>query len=192
MTRRILSLWFPRLFTESRERAEPELANQPFAVTEDRAGTVTIACANRLAEAAGVRIGCALSDARALCPELATRAAPKSVGKDGGGLLALERWAGRFTPWVAREGPKALFLDISGSAHLFGGETALVQRLIEDCNGFGYTLAVGGADTPGAAWAMARFGGANTAEPSFAGNAIDQEARATRARAGKRRAAMAA
>src|SRR5690606_15280136 len=50
----------------------------------------------------------------------------------------------------------------------------------------GLSLRPGLADTRGAAWAVARFAGAR-AEPRHAGDAIDQEARATRSRAQKRR-----
>jgi len=50
----------------------------------------------------------------------------------------------------------------------------------------GFTLRLGLADTLGAAWAVARYAGAGT-QPAHAGDAIDQEARATRSRAQKRR-----
>ena len=36
-------------------------------------------------------------------------------------------WCDRFTPLVALDPPHGLFLDITGCAHLFGGERALLQ-----------------------------------------------------------------
>ena len=36
-------------------------------------------------------------------------------------------WCDRFTPLVALDPPHGLFLDITGCAHLFGGEAALLQ-----------------------------------------------------------------
>ena len=38
-------------------------------------------------------------------------------------------WCDRFTPLVALDAPHGLFLDITGCAHLFGGEAALMQML---------------------------------------------------------------
>ena len=36
-------------------------------------------------------------------------------------------WCDRFTPLVALDPPHGLFLDITGCAHLFGGERALLR-----------------------------------------------------------------
>ena len=38
-------------------------------------------------------------------------------------------WCDRFTPLVALDPPHGLYLDITGCAHLFGGERALLQTL---------------------------------------------------------------
>ena len=37
-------------------------------------------------------------------------------------------WCDRFTPLVALDPPHGLFLDITGCAHLFGGEAALMRH----------------------------------------------------------------
>ena len=91
-------------------------------------------------------------------------------------LAALRRWAGRFTPWVAEEGAEALVLDITGCAHLFGGEAGLAAQVEAEAADFGLTLRLGLADTLGAAWAVARYAGAGSLAPRHAGDAIDQEA----------------
>ena len=39
-------------------------------------------------------------------------------------------WCDRFTPLVALDPPHGLFLDITGCAHLFGGEAALMQAAV--------------------------------------------------------------
>ncbi|MCB1349910.1 MAG: DNA polymerase Y family protein, partial [Maritimibacter sp.] len=98
----------------------------------------------------------------------------------------LRRWAGKFTPWVAEEPPGGLVLDITGCAHLFGGEEELVAAIERDLAGLGLTATLGLADTVGAAWALARYAG-HGPERGAGGDAIDQEARATRSRAAKRR-----
>lgn len=49
-------------------------------------------------------------------------------------------------------------LDISGCAHLFGGEEALIEDLIIRLNGQGFAARAAIADTAAAAWAFARYG----------------------------------
>jgi protein ImuB len=44
-------------------------------------------------------------------------------------LSDIADWCDRFTPLVALDAPHGLFLDITGCAHLFGGEAALMQML---------------------------------------------------------------
>lgn len=183
LCRRILSLWFPRLAADRAVRGEPQLAGLPLAVIADRRGALVVASLNAEAEAAGLRQGMALGDARAIRPDLATR--PEDPPGLAAFLVALRRWAGRFTPWVAAE-DDGLVLDITGCAHLFGSEAGLVAEVEAGAARLGLDLQFGLADTLGAAWATARFAGTSSA-PAFAGDVIDQEARATRSRAQKRR-----
>ena len=182
--RRILSLWFPRLAAERVLRAGPGLAGTPFAVVAEVRGALLLASLDAAAERAGLRRGMALGDARAICPGLVTR--PQDLRREAAFLGALRRWAGRFSPRVAEEGSEGLALDVTGCAHLYGGEAGMLARIEAEAAGFGLSLAVGLADTLGAAWAVARHAGSPSA-PVHAGDAIDQEARATRSRAGKRR-----
>jgi protein ImuB len=102
-------------------------------------------------------------------------------------LAALRRWAGRFSPWVAEEPPDALVADLTGCTHLFGGEAAVMAQLQADCADLGLTVRAGLADTVGAAWALARHAGSGAAASDRSGDMIDQEARATRSRAARRR-----
>ncbi len=182
--KRILSLWFPRLAAERIMRLGRGLAPGPLAVVADQRGAQVLASLNAEASAAGLFAGQPLRDARAICPDLVSR--PQSPQAEADFLTTLRRWAGKFTPWVSEEPPDALVLDISGCAHLFGGEEGLVGAVEADCAALGLTMRLGLADTVGAAWALARFAGA-TPEAGPAGDAIDQEARATRSRAAKRR-----
>ncbi len=82
---------------------------------------------------------------------------------DSTALDALADWCGRYTPWTASSGLESggaagIWLDISGCAHLFGGEEALLSDLSGRLARVGYTVRAGLADTTGAAWAAARFG----------------------------------
>ncbi|MBT0957391.1 DNA polymerase Y family protein [Alphaproteobacteria bacterium KMM 3653] len=182
--RRILSIWFPRLAAERLIRLEPLLDEGAFAVVRDSGQTQVIGAVNAAASAAGLHPGQSLRDARALCAELRTLLSNPQA--EEAFLEALERWAGKFSPWVAATPPASLLADITGCAHLFGGEAGLMARLEADCDDLGLTVQAGIADTVGAAWALARYAG-QPARPARSGDDIDQEALATRSRAAKRR-----
>lgn len=182
--RRILSLWFPRLAAERLLRQRRDTLPMPFAVVGDQNGAQVLVSLCGLAEAAGLRQGQPLRDATAMVPGLLTATADPLAEADF--LTRLRRWAGKFSPWVAEEAPDALVIDLTGCAHLFGGEAALLAQAEQDCADLGLTVRAGVADTRGAAWALARFAGAR-ARPHRNGDAIAQEARATRSRAAKRR-----
>ena len=181
--KRILSLWFPRLGAERLLRAMRGLPDTPFAVVEQTGQMQRIASVSVLAQVAGVYPGQPLRDALAICPQLATQA--RDAAAEAAFLTRLRRWAGQFAPLVAEEPPDALTLDITGCAHLFGGEAAMVERIGAALEGMGLSVQAGLADTPGAAWALARHAGGRAAT-GRSGDAIQQEARATRSRAAAR------
>ncbi len=182
--RRILSLWFPRLSAERCLRQGFGVPGQPFAVVADEGQAQVLGALSAEAEAAGLRRGQPLRDARAMCPALQTRLQNRQ--SDAGFLTVLARWAGKFSPWVSEEAPDALVVDLTGCAHLFGGEEGLMAAIETDCADLGLTVRAGVADTVGAAWALARFTG-GVAGTARSGDDIAQEARATRSRAAKRR-----
>ncbi len=183
-SRRILSLWFPRLAADRVLRLEPGLMETPLAVVSEVGNLRQVSALNTQAEARGIHRGQPLSEAVALCPDLITRIADPSG--EATFLTAIRRWAGKFSPWVAEAPPEGLMIDLTGCAHLFGGEVALFGQVEADCTDLGLTVRAGIADTAGAAWALARFSGTGATGPARNGDAIDQEARATRSRAGKR------
>lgn len=71
-------------------------------------------------------------------------------------LESLADWCDRYTPLVAIDGEDGLFLDITGCAHLFGGEKPLLDDLVTRFLHQGFDVRAGLASTPGAAWAAAR------------------------------------
>ena len=162
-------------FRAKRKRSKPV----PFAlVAPGRRGPVLWAV-NREAGAKGLRPGMRLADARALLADLATARADPAADRQGLERLAL--WCNRFTPWCAVDGSGdgdsgdgGLLLDITGCAHLFGGEAALMNEIAARLMGLGIENRLGLADTPGAAWALARFGTMETriAAPGKARTAI--------------------
>lgn len=181
--RRVLSLWFPRLGAERLIRRQPVLGDQPLAVVQEQQNIQLVTALNAVAQAQGLQVGQPVRDAHAMCPGLLTH--PRNVAGETRFLEALQRWAGKFSPWVAPEDGDALVVDLTGCAHLFGGETQLMRVVEDDCADLGLSVLMGLADTRGAAWALARFAG-RMAGSDRSGDAIDQEARATRSRAGKR------
>ncbi|MEO1317396.1 MAG: hypothetical protein AAFW01_12555, partial [Pseudomonadota bacterium] len=57
----------------------------------------------------------------------------------------------------------SLVLDATGCAHLYGGEAAMLEALLAGLGGLGLTARAAMADTKGAAWALAEYGGARLA-----------------------------
>lgn len=155
MSRRILSLWLPRLATEVVERRRGMAAGQALVVVDPIGRGVVVAAVNRAAAAAGLGPGMTLADARAVVPGLV--AVTAQSGPQAATLERLADGCGRYTPWLAVAAPDGLVLDITGCAHLFGGEDRLVEDLTRRLKRAGFTARVAVADTPGAAWAGARW-----------------------------------
>jgi len=155
MARRLMSIWFLRLASDTSLRTRP--VEGPFALTHRSGNADHLHCLNPTASARGLTRGMALADARAICPDLTTR--PADLAREAAALAALRRWASRYAPMVARDGVDGLMADISGVPHLFGGEAALrddLQARLERA-GLHATSAIAG--TRGAAHALARHGG---------------------------------
>jgi len=96
-----------------------------------------------------------LADARALVPGLTVAdAEPRADAK---ALAALTDWCSRYSPWCATDGEDGIRLDITGCAHLFGGEAAMLKDLEHRLRGFGFIARGAVADTPAAAWGWTRY-----------------------------------
>ncbi len=116
---------------------------------------------DEMAEAIGLYVGQTLADARALVPAL--EVVDEDDGRDKTLLESIAGWCERYTPLVALDGFAGLFLDITGCAHLFGGEARLVEDLLIRLTAQGIAARAAVADTPGGAWAVARYGGQGAA-----------------------------
>ena len=152
--RRIVSIWFPRLATDRALRACP--VEGPFALVQRLGNAETILCLNAAAEAAGLHRGMRMADARSFCPGLVSR--PARPDLDARFLAGLRRWAERYCPWVGLEGADGLVLDVTGAAHLWGGEGAMCADIRARLERAGITAQLGRGDSRGAAWARAHFG----------------------------------
>jgi protein ImuB len=73
-------------------------------------------------------------------------------------LTQLVEWCDRYSPLVAEDGNDGIVLDITGCAHLFGGEGGLLLDIKRRLHRMGVEAHGAIADTWGAAWALARYG----------------------------------
>jgi hypothetical protein len=150
--RRCLALWFPFLPCERTIRSAPPEPGQPFALVAVVGQALRLAALTADDAGHGLAVGMTLADARARCPDLLT--APHDPHEDAKLLAVLARRMGRFTPMVALDPPDGLVLDITGCAHLFGGEAALARLAMAEA---GLTARPAMADHAAAARALARY-----------------------------------
>ncbi len=150
-------MWLPRWPTDRLRRRQPIPSDRPLVAVAELGGRALVTAADALAAAGGILPGSSLADARALLPGLAVL--PADPAGDAAELARLADWCGRYSPLVALDGADGLWIDITGAAHLFGGEEALIADLRHRLAALGHDARAAIADTPGAAWAMARFAG---------------------------------
>lgn len=180
--RRIIALWFPHWAAETqptkssaaetqptKSRAAEVSAfdgepTQPFALIDKHKNAQRLVGLNKSAQNAGLYMGMSLADARALLPELQTAMA--DIGSAEMRLQQCAHWLQRYTPWVGHDSvvetshglPEyGLLLDVSGCAHLFGGERAMLEDMTARFEKRGISLRAALAGTIGAAWGLARF-----------------------------------
>jgi protein ImuB len=158
--RRILSLWLSRLPTDrikrqlARDSAEPANSS-PCIVVAKQNNALQIFALDDAAAHLGLEIGLPLANARAICPQLQVFDADEVA--DARALNAIADWCDRFTPLVALDSPHGLFLDITGCAHLFGGEAVLMQIICEALTRQGFAVSAGIASTSICARTMTRY-----------------------------------
>jgi protein ImuB len=111
---------------------------------------------NDAAARAALRVGMSFADACAIYPALDWK--EEAPQEDAQALLQLGQWCERYTPLVGLDAPDGLVCDITGVAHLFGGEAALARDMVKRLAGFHLHVRIGIADSVGAAWAVAHHG----------------------------------
>lgn len=188
---RVMCIWFPhwpiqrwrdRMTTAGTDQdpsraaaADTRLERRPLLLYElqGRRGPVITAC-SRQARQAGVQPGMPLAEARAqLQPHVPQWGLPQIAAHDPtADRQALRRLARRFqhfSPLVGLEdaaSPECLLMDLTGCAHLFGGEDALAGQIIYELYSRGLFARLATADTIGAAWAISHFGTTGHLRPS--------------------------
>lgn len=159
-SRRYASVWLRRLSADRimrRRRQSGALPlESPLVVVGDRKGALSIVALDDAAAALGLAEETALAEARARYPLL--EVAQENSQADAKLLETVAEYCRRWTPLVACDAPDGVFLDITGCAHLFGGEAELGKDLRARLTRQGFHVRVAIASTPGAAWALSRYG----------------------------------
>ncbi|MBX4958559.1 DNA polymerase Y family protein [Rhizobium lentis] len=163
-SQRILALSFPHLSTDRiarrrwgpswRSNGRPEAS--PIVCSGKLNNAMRLTALDELAETLGLRKEQGVAEARAMYPALDV--VDEDIAADRRLLEAIADWCDRYTPLVALDGKEGLFLDITGCAHLFGGEKALLKDILSRLFHMGLDAQGAISSSPGLSWAMSRFG----------------------------------
>ena len=118
---------------------------------------------NKSAQHLGLYRGQPLANARAMIEGLAI--VPADEKADLALLEVIADWCDRFTPLVAADPPDGLLLDVTGAAHLFGGEAAMLMHVRDKIAAQGFAVQAAIAGTSLAARALARYANGTIAPP---------------------------
>lgn len=151
-----MAIWLPALAIERWRLNAAAPDNDPaipLVLAGETAHGPRITALSAAAAAQGAHAGSLLADARAVAPALVVH--PADPAADRALLEQMALWVQRWGPFSALDPPDGLIVDVTGAAHLFGGEAALVAdaRAAFARRGFAARLAI--APTAGAAWACA-------------------------------------
>jgi protein ImuB len=166
--RRILALWLPRFSTDRLTRliASPDraaLAKAPLVVAGRANNALYVHALNVAASRQGIYRGQPLANARAMIQTL--KIVPADEKADADLLEGIADWCDRFTPLVTLDSPQGLLLDVTGVAHLFGGEEKMLTLVRAKIAAQGFAVQGAIAGTCLAARALARHANGTIAPP---------------------------
>ncbi|RYZ06621.1 MAG: DNA polymerase Y family protein [Myxococcales bacterium] len=158
------------------------VGGQPLAEEPELPASEPLAAVNREAERFGVRAKQTIAEASALVAQLiVVKVKRAEVERALGGLAEVALGYGAT---VAIASPDTVWVDITGSAHLFGGEEALAQDLAERVRELGHRVKIAVSAGPELARAFARWsapwsksgasGAVTLIEPSRAQSAAEE------------------
>jgi protein ImuB len=170
-TRRILAIWLPRLSTDRLKRKDVSLSEKfPLVISGKANNALYVQALDARAQRLGLYKGQPLANARAMVRELAIL--PADDKKDLELLEGIADWCDRFSPFVATDRPDGLILDITGVAHLFGGEAAMLDHVVRKIAGQGFAVQGAIAGTSSAARALAKCASGHIAAPGADAEAL--------------------
>ncbi|HWU19511.1 MAG TPA: DNA polymerase Y family protein [Devosia sp.] len=164
--RRYLALFLPFWPTDYLKRGDGALKS-PLALYERIKGGLRLAAIDAEAARNGLSVGQNLADARAMVPGLTVLELDRPLLEAA--FADFADWHSNASPLVSvlteMAGYGDLVLDITGVAHLFGGERAMLRLLLTRLRELGYTVSGAIAPTIGAAWAVSHFARSQVVEP---------------------------
>ncbi|MGP0104165.1 Y-family DNA polymerase, partial [Rhodoblastus sp.] len=171
--RRYLALFLPFLPTERWRSPQGGVAPDevsPFALVERKNNAHRLYALNSAALDQGLAPGLTLADARARLPQLRVADADRRADREL--LLSLAAHCELYTPLTALDEPHGLALDVTGCAHLFGGEAGLLALVGKNLAALGFSARAALASTPDGARALARFSSGGVFSPDEAAEAV--------------------
>jgi protein ImuB len=150
-----LALWLPRLPTDRLIRKSCARSDAPLVVSQKANNALIVHALEARAQKLGLYKGQPLANARAMVEKLTI--VPANEKADAALLDGIADWCDRFTPLVSLDAPDGLFLDITGAAHLFGGEAKMLAAVIASIARQGFAVQGAIAGTTLAAHALARY-----------------------------------
>ena len=169
--RRFLVLFLPTWPTDYLKRRDRSI-QAPLVLYERIKGGLRLAAVDAEAARAGLSVGQNLADARAMVPHLTVQEMNRPLLEAA--FADFADWHSNASPLVAVMSDVTAFgdlvLDITGVAHLFGGERAMLRTLLTRLRDLGYTVAGAIAPTIGAAWGISHFARSQVVEA----DALDQ------------------
>jgi protein ImuB len=170
--RRVVSLFLPRWPTDRLRRKNPDLSgrDRPLVTVAAQGQRRVLVSVDETAERLGLSRCMTVTHAQSLIPGLIMMDATPEA--DDAALHRLSLWCVRYSPLVTPNPPDGVFIDVAGSAHLFQGEAALLDDVLERLSRDGFAAKAAVADTPGCAWAMARYSNVKIVSPGRASEAI--------------------
>jgi protein ImuB len=174
--RRIMALWLPRFSTDRLKRKGGPLSDLmngsegPLVVAGRVGNALHVQALEMRAQRLGLYKGQPLANARAMVQALTI--IPANDKEDLKLLEQIADWCDRFTPYVAADAPDGLILDITGAAHLFGGEAAMLSHVTQKIVAQGFAVQAAIAGTSSAARALAKFASGHIAAPGAEAEAL--------------------
>jgi protein ImuB len=174
VTRRLLSLRLPQLPTDRIKRQRARSGSAPLdggcIIVAKHNGALQIAALDDAATRRGLSVGLPLANARAVCPDI--EAFDDDAVSDAALLSDIADWCDRYTPLVALDPPHALLLDITGCAHLFGGEAVLLQSVCSALSQQRFQVRAAIAGTAACARALSRMSHGRVVRPGGEAEAV--------------------
>jgi protein ImuB len=159
MPKRFVTIWFRHLKTDWHSIRQPFLKSIPFVLAIPDHGRKIITASNIHAQQQSIDPGMVVADAKAILPSLQViDDDPKLAEKI---LKSIAKFCIRYTDAVSIDLPDGLILDVTGCAHLWGGEKNYITEINSRLSNRGYHVRATIADTIGAAWAIAHYGGSS-------------------------------